>query len=230
VPVKNFHKNLSSHDLLQAKKKGHCRELSEVSLQSNASDDSNNQSETEKLVRKISELSDILEQREYKLVEIGRENAELHEQNMEMLSQLEAKQKQSDSLEVSNVTEEYTHRLSALEKKFQQSIRERDGLRKQLNVLKNELTAKINKSEADKIIADKEFMVEELRIEGEKLSKQVLQHTTIIKKLRAKEKDSDATIKRHKENIEELSEETERLKKSLTAKEDVERSQIGIRI
>ncbi|XP_037044767.1 TATA element modulatory factor [Bradysia coprophila] len=211
-----------------SKKKGHSRELSTHSMQSNASDDSrfSYQPETERLMRRISELSDILESREYKLMELGRENAELREKNAEMKVHLDTKRKRDDCMEVTSVTEEYTQRLSAIEKKFQQSIRERDNLRDQLKAARSDLASKMSKEDIQKVINEKDFMIEELKTEGEKLSKQILQNSNIIKKLRAKEKDSDSTLKRQNEQIEELTDEMERLKKSLSAKDEVERSQI----
>ena len=136
---------------------------------------------------------------------------------------LESKQKSVPT----DVADEYTQRLSALEKKFQQSIREKETLRSQIDTLKNESQHKISKSEVEKVIADKDFVIEELKTEGEKLSKQVLQHSNIIKKLRQKEKEYETSTKQMKEEIQELNEETERLKRSLSAKEEVERSQIA---
>lgn len=209
------------------KKKGHCRENSEVSMHS---DDSNfsSQTEVEKLLKRICELSELLEVREFKLVEMGRQNAELQDRNFEFKSQLEAKMKGGlqTNLDLTNVTEEYTQRLSALEKRFQQTIRERDQLRQQLDAIKSDNSSRISKEEFEKILKEKEYITAELRIEGEKLSKQILQHSNIIKKLRAKEKENETTLKKQKEQIEELTEETERLKKSLSAKDDIERSQI----
>lgn len=211
-----------------SKKKGHSRELSTHSMQSNASDDSrfSYQPETDRLMRRISELTDILESREFKLMELGRENAELREKYAEMKVHLDTKRKRDDCMEVTSVTEEYTQRLSALEKKFQQSIRERDNLRDQLKTARSELGSKVSKEDIQKVINEKDFMIDELKTEGEKLSKQILQHSNIIKKLRAKEKESDGTLKRQNEQIEELTDEMERLKKSLTAKDEMERSQI----
>lgn len=210
------------------KKKGHARESSTHSIQSTASDDSrfSCQSETERLMRRISELSEIVGLREYKLMELGRENAELHERNADMQRQLDAKRKRDDCLEVSTVTEEYTQRLSALEKKFQQSIRERDNLRGQLKLARNELVGKVSKEDIDTELKDRDFLINELKTEGEKLSKQILLHSNIIKKLRAAEKISDSTMKRQKDQLNEYAEETDRLKKSLSAKDEVERSQI----
>lgn len=62
------------------KKKGHYRELSEAStysLQSESGSDGYSHSEYEKLAHRINELTDVIEVRECKLVELGRENAQL---------------------------------------------------------------------------------------------------------------------------------------------------------
>jgi hypothetical protein len=86
-PMKNSDGKSSNIDLMVIKKRGHNRELSEIS---NMSDDSHlsSHSETEKLLRRINELSEILEQREYRLMELGRQNAELHEVNANIVAQL----------------------------------------------------------------------------------------------------------------------------------------------
>ncbi|XP_062538953.1 TATA element modulatory factor [Armigeres subalbatus] len=209
----------SNIDIVMIKKRGHNREPSEISVQSGNSDDL---SETEKLMRRIAEISEILEQREFRLLELGRQNADLHEQNCQLNTQLESKQRRADSSE----TDEYTQRLSALEKKFQQSIREREALKRQLDIVRSEAQEKMNRSDVEKVISDKDFMIEELKKEGENLSKQVLNHSNIIKKIRLKEKENEALIKKLKEDIGDLTDETERLKRSLSAKEEVERSQI----
>jgi len=52
--------------------------------------------------------------------------------------------------------------------------------------------------ELESLVAEKDEIIRELREEGEKLSKQQLQHSNIIKKLRAKEKETDNTIKNQK--------------------------------
>jgi hypothetical protein len=52
------------------------------------------------------------------------------------LSQLEAtvQSRAAESQDIHQITEEYTQRLSTLERKFQQAIRERETLWKQLEV------------------------------------------------------------------------------------------------
>lgn len=209
------------------KKKGHYRELSEAStysLQSESGSDGCSHSEYEKLVQRVAELTEVIENRECKLVQLGRENAQLHEQNAEMKNKLDALQLQIDSQGMN--TDDYTQRMSVLERKFQQTLRERDTLRLDLKSIQANFSKSISKDDIDKLVKDKDTMIEELRNEGEKLSKQILQHSTITKKLRAKEKETDIQLKKQSEQIDELSNELERVKKSLSAKEDVEKSQI----
>lgn len=209
------------------KKKGHYRELSgasSYSLQSESGSDGCSHSEYEKLAQRVSELTEVIEIRECKLVQLGRENAQLHEQNAELNSKIDELQLQADSQGMNS--DDYTQRMSALERKFQQTLRERDNLRVELKNVQANFSKSISKEDIDKIIKEKDTMIDELKIEGEKLSKQILQHSTITKKLRAKEKESDAQLKRQSEQIEELTLELERVKKSLSAKEDVEKSQI----
>ncbi|XP_020292159.1 TATA element modulatory factor isoform X2 [Pseudomyrmex gracilis] len=213
-----------SGDLLTKtlKTRGHSRELSEISV---GSDDAN--VEIEKLLKRIQEMTEILEARESKLIDVSRINMELHEQNANLMKQLENFQKHAEQNQnINQITDEYTQRLSALERKFQQAIRERDQLRKNLDQLKLEAASRLSSQEMSSINAEKDEIIKELREEGEKLSKQQLQHSNIIKKLRVKEKETDATIKSQKEQIEEQHTELERLKRSLYAKEEVERSQI----
>lgn len=102
------------------------------------------------------------------------------------------------SQHLNQIADEYTQRLSALERKFQQAIRERDSLRKNLEQLKVEAATRLSSQEMFTLSAEKDETIKELREEGEKLSKQQLQHSNIIKKLRVKEKENDALIKSQK--------------------------------
>ncbi|KAJ8664856.1 hypothetical protein QAD02_006518 [Eretmocerus hayati] len=204
------------------KQRGHSRELSEISV---GSDDAN--LEVERLLRRVREMTEIIEARESKLIEVSRSNMELHELNSSLKKQLDNKEKQSEqSQDITQITDEYTQRLSALERKFQQAIRERDSLRKSLDTAKQEAATRPSSVELSRMSTEKDEIIRELREEGEKLSKQQLQHSNIIKKLRAKDKENEALIKSQKEQLEEQTTELERLKRSLHAKEEVERSQI----
>uniref|UniRef100_A0A182WK44 TMF_TATA_bd domain-containing protein n=1 Tax=Anopheles minimus TaxID=112268 RepID=A0A182WK44_9DIPT len=208
--------------LLIKKRRGHTREPSEISMNSGNSDDSGHLPETERLMRRLVEVSETLEQREYRLVELGRQNAELTEQNFQLTAQLESKTKREGASDPDG----YMQRLSALERKFQQSIREKENLKSKLETLRTEAKEKVAKSDMEKALVERDFMINELQKEGESLSKQVLQHSNIIKKLRAKEKESDTLIRRQSDEINELTQETERMKRTLSAKDEVERSQI----
>ncbi|KAK7866995.1 hypothetical protein R5R35_006861 [Gryllus longicercus] len=207
------------------KVKGHQRELSETS--SGGSEDCH-YLEVEKLLKRMAEMTEILEARETKLVELSRSNVELQENNSELKNQLEAAllSKVTETQDIHQVTEEFTQRLSSLERKFQQAIRDKETYRKQLEQAKVEAASRMSVGELEGMVAEKDEIIRELREEGEKLSKQQLQHSNIIKKLRAKEKENENVIKNQKEQIEEFSQEVERLKRSLTAKDEVERTQI----
>lgn len=64
--------------------------------------------------------------------------------------------------------------------------------------LKVEAATRLSSQELSTLNAEKDEIIKELREEGEKLSKQQLQHSNIIKKLRVKEKENDALIKSQK--------------------------------
>ncbi|XP_059476041.1 TATA element modulatory factor-like isoform X2 [Neocloeon triangulifer] len=183
---------------------------------------------SEEMLKKIHELHGLLEVRESKLFELSKNNIELQESNTDLQKQLEAGlQKQAaNTQDVSQITEEFTQRLSALERRFQQAIRDKEALKRQLDSAKQEASGKVDVSELQAIVAEKDEEIKELRLEGEKLSKQQLQLSTLVKKLRAKEKEMETASKTNKQHLSELNQEAERLKKSLSAKEEVERSQI----
>lgn len=109
---------------IASKIRGHNRELSEASSQSNNSDDSHC-SETERLLKRLSDMAEVLECREAKLIEISRKNIDLAENNLELKDLIENLQGKQDVGDVTLITEEYTQRMSNLEKKFQQAIREK---------------------------------------------------------------------------------------------------------
>lgn len=211
---------------LNLDRKGHSRELSEISVLSLGSDESpGSPTELEKLVKRVSELSETLEQREYKMVQMGRTNAELVEVNTRLSQELEGIKNSRNSLDMTNAQEEYTQRLSALEKKFQQSIRDNSALKKQAEAMKAEMSTKVSRVDHDKMIAEKDFVIDALKTEGEKLSKQILQHSNIIKKLRAKLKENEETLKKQDSQITELTEENQKFKRTLTTKDEIEKSQ-----
>ncbi|KAL1129097.1 hypothetical protein AAG570_013628 [Ranatra chinensis] len=210
-PSKLAFRGMSLGKIITGKMKGHHREPSETS--SGGSDEC---TEVDKLLKRIAEMTEILEARESKLIDLSRLNADLQESNSELKSQLE---RHIESQEVRTMSEEFTQRMAALERKFQQAIREKDLLRKQLDHAK----ALATKREDD---VDKDQLIAELRSEGEKLSKQQLTLNNTIKKLRASEKENSKTIATLREQLNDVTQELERCKKAVLAKEEMERSHI----
>jgi len=195
-----------------ANRKIHCREPSEAS-----SDDSITSAlDIDKMARKISELNQLLEARENKVFELSRNYVQLTEESDSLKSQLskEASERVTSLETTRRQSEEFSQRLCSVEKRYQQAVAEKEALSKQVEKLK------LKQNIADQV-AENEETIKELRQEGEKLSKQYLQQSNIIKKLRAKEKDDEQLIKQYRDKSEEFSRELERLKKSLFAKQEL---------
>lgn len=85
-------------------------------------------------------------------------------------------------------TEDFAQRISSVEKRYQQVLAERNTLLTQLEAAKRH-------QGLSEQLKEKEDVIQELRAEGEKLSKQHLQHSNLIKKLRAKEKEDEQQLK-----------------------------------
>ncbi|KAJ8897967.1 hypothetical protein PR048_003326 [Dryococelus australis] len=132
----------------------------------------------------------------------------------------------SESQDLHQMREEYTQRLSALERQFQQAIREKEVLRKQLDHARQEAASRLSAEELQSLCAEKDDLIKQLTMEGEKLSKRELNYCNRIKELKAKETELENTVKNQKAQLRSLSQEVERLKLSLTAKEDMERKHI----
>lgn len=89
-----------------------------------------------------------------------------------------------------------------------------------------EQSSRMSAAEMEVIIEEKTQQIAELMQEGQKLSKQQLNLSNIIKKLRAKEKDTEATLNSQKEKLEEQTKDLERLRRSLGAKDEQEKKHI----
>ncbi|XP_069973361.1 TATA element modulatory factor isoform X5 [Penaeus vannamei] len=212
------------HDL-QHFEKGHRRNQSNLSETSESSSEPHSP-EVEKLLKKISQLSEILEARETKLMELSQVNAALQDTNLRLKTNIEELEGGGGTDATESLREEYTQRLVTMERKFQQALREKEAIKKQLEEVRAEAATRLSSSEVAREREERDTVIQELREEGEKLSKQQLNYSNIIKKLRAKEKESETTIKTQKDKLEEQSRELERLRKQLSAKEEVERRQI----
>ncbi|XP_068218725.1 TATA element modulatory factor-like isoform X3 [Palaemon carinicauda] len=205
--------------------KGHRRNQSNFSETSESS--SEHQSpEMDKLLKKLSHLTEVLEARETKLMELSQVNAALQDTNLRMKSRIEELEGGGGNDATESLREEFTQRLVTMERKFQQALREKEATKKQLEEVRAEAATRLSSAEVAREREERDTVIKELREEGEKLSKQQLNYSNIVKKLRSKEKENETTIKTQKDKLEEQSRELDRLRKQLSAKEDMERRQI----
>uniref|UniRef100_A0A8C4HW35 TATA element modulatory factor 1 n=1 Tax=Dicentrarchus labrax TaxID=13489 RepID=A0A8C4HW35_DICLA len=128
-----------------------------------------------------------------------------------------------ESSTVQSLKDEFTQRIADAERKAQLACKERDIAKKEIKGLRDELSTRLNSSDTMEIIREKEEQIRGLLEEGEKLSKQQLQHSNIIKKLRVKEKESDTKIIKQQKKIKEQDEELRQLQQVLDGKEEVEK-------
>lgn len=179
----------------------------------------------QKLIKKIAELTEILQARESKLVQLSKDNNDMMETNNILRNQIQQLEelRETETEDVNSVSSEFTKRLSEAEKKINQVIREKDSMKKQLQDTQEEL-AKQTKENSQQV-QEKDQQISELLQEGEKLSKQQLQSNNIIKKLRAKEKENDSLITSQKKKLEEQKTELEHLRKVCEVKDDLEKKQ-----
>ena len=84
----------------------------------------------------------------------------------------------------------------------------------------------MSQNELNEILKEKDEIIDDLRHEGESLSKQAGKHSEVIKKLRAKEKSNEKEMKSLKSDLDDKKTECDRLKKSLSAKDEIETKQI----
>ncbi|GFY46869.1 TATA element modulatory factor [Trichonephila inaurata madagascariensis] len=183
-----------------------------------------------RLLRKQEELQTILEAREKKIFELSKENIELqeNEQRLKNLMQKMRVEQAKESRDITALTREFTQRLALVESQLKETIKERNLLQHQLEETKLEIDKRILASDFEEVIKEKDQQIKELTEEGQKLAKKELTHTTIIKKLRAKEDEMDRTIKSQETKLEESTKEVDRLRKSIGAKEEQEKKHIDV--
>ncbi|KAJ3070490.1 TATA element modulatory factor 1 [Podochytrium sp. JEL0797] len=152
-------------------------------------------------------LASVISQREQQLMAAMTANAMLSDEITEMKAQidaLEAKLTQpvsaGDAAGGASVDavalEEFTKRLEKSEKAGNIAIRDRDKYKANLAGLQASF------DDAIKQLGDREEKIKILLEEGEKLSKNELKMSTIVKKLRAKEQESETQIKDQLQKIE----------------------------
>ncbi|CAM9903194.1 unnamed protein product [Lampetra fluviatilis] len=169
----------------------------------------------------IDELTQKLEQREGQLLTVSKERAVLEEAQDNLQDELTRLRDESST--VVSLREEFTQRIADAERKAQAACKERDATKKELKLVKQDLATRLNSNETAELLRQKDEQVKGLLDEGEKLSKQQLQTSTIIKKLRAKEKENEGLLSKHSRRTRELEGELQQLQQVLDGKEEVEK-------
>ncbi|KFV59042.1 TATA element modulatory factor, partial [Tyto alba] len=177
--------------------------------------------EKQELKKMIDSLTEKLEKREIQLLSTSKEKARLEEAYDNLKDEMFRMKEESSSL--SSLKEEFAQRIADAEKKLQLACKERDAAKKEVKTVKEELATRLNTNETAELLKEKEEQIKGLMEEGEKLSKQQLHNSNIIKKLRAKEKERENTNTKQNKKIKELEEELQHLKQVLDGKEDLEK-------
>ncbi|NWX78226.1 TMF1 factor, partial [Alca torda] len=177
--------------------------------------------EKQELKKMIDSLTEKLEKREIQLLSTSKEKARLEEAYDNLKDEMFRMKEESSSL--SSLKEEFAQRIADAEKKLQLACKERDAAKKEVKTVKEELATRLNTNETAELLKEKEEQIKGLLEEGEKLSKQQLHNSNIIKKLRAKEKERENINTKQNKKIKELEEELQHLKQVLDGKEDLEK-------
>ncbi|NWI61325.1 TMF1 factor, partial [Calyptomena viridis] len=177
--------------------------------------------EKQEFKKMIDSLTEKLEKREIQLLSTSKEKARLEEAYDNLKDEMFRMKEESSSL--SSLKEEFAQRIADAEKKLQLACKERDAAKKEVKTVKEELATRLNTNETAELLKEKEEQIKGLMEEGEKLSKQQLHNSNIIKKLRAKEKERENINTKQNKKIKELEEELQHLKQVLDGKEDLEK-------
>uniref|UniRef100_A0A2R8P8V4 TATA element modulatory factor 1 n=1 Tax=Callithrix jacchus TaxID=9483 RepID=A0A2R8P8V4_CALJA len=178
-------------------------------------------SEKEDVCKTVEFLNEKLEKREAQLLSLSKEKALLEEAYDNLKDEMFRVKEESSS--ISSLKDEFTQRIAEAEKKVQLACKERDAAKKEIKNIKEELATRLNSSETADLLKEKDEQIRGLMEEGEKLSKQQLHNSNIIKKLRAKDKENENMIAKLNKKVKELEEELQHLKQVLDGKEEVEK-------
>ncbi|XP_038063639.1 TATA element modulatory factor-like [Patiria miniata] len=191
---------------------------------------SQNPLQTETLLKKLADMAQVLQAREAQTLTLSNKNADLQEAVNILKSQLQQSEeaRETEMTDLNQLTEEFTQRISSMEKKLQVSQKERDNLKKDVQKLNKEIASRDGNNQTEGILKEKDETIRDLMAEGEKLSKQQLQNSNIIKKLRSKEKDNETLIQTQKEQLDEATTRVSHLEEVLDGKEELEKQQKDI--
>lgn len=177
--------------------------------------------EKEDVGKTVEFLNEKLEKRETQLLSLSKEKALLEEAYDNLKDEMFRVKEESSS--ISSLKDEFTQRIAEAEKKAQLACKERDAAKKEMKTMKEELASRLNSSQTADLLKEKDEQIQGLMEEGEKLSKQQLHNSNIIKKLRAKDKDNESVIAKLNRKAKELEEELHHLRQVLDGKEEVEK-------
>ncbi|ERE66985.1 TATA element modulatory factor [Cricetulus griseus] len=177
--------------------------------------------EKEDVCKTLDFLNEKLEKREAQLLSLSKEKALLEEAYDNLKDEMFRVKEESSN--ISSLKDEFTQRIAEAEKKVQLACKERDAAKKEVKTMKEELATRLNSSQTADLLKEKEEQIQGLMEEGEKLSKQQLHNSNIIKKLRTKDKDNENVIAKLNRKAKELEEELQHLRQVLDGKEEVEK-------
>ncbi|XP_051010913.1 TATA element modulatory factor [Acomys russatus] len=175
----------------------------------------------EDVCKTVEFLNEKLEKRETQLLSLSKEKALLEEAYDNLKDEMFRVKEESSS--ISSLKDEFTQRIAEAEKKVQLACKERDAAKKEVKTIKEELATRLNSSQTADLLKEKDEQIQGLMEEGEKLSKQQLHNSNIIKKLRAKDKDNENLIAKLNRKAKELEDELQHLRQVLDGKEEVEK-------
>nr|KAF6476603.1 TATA element modulatory factor 1 [Rousettus aegyptiacus] len=164
----------------------------------------------EDVCKRLEFLNEKLDKREAQLLSLSKEKALLEEAYDNLKDEMFRVKEESSS--ISSLKDEFTQRIAEAEKKVQLACKERDAAKKEIKSIKEELATRLNSSETADLLKEKDEQIQGLMEEGEKLSKQQLHSSNIIKKLRAKDKENENVIAKLNKKVKELEEELQHLK------------------
>uniref|UniRef100_A0A8I5P301 TATA element modulatory factor 1 n=1 Tax=Papio anubis TaxID=9555 RepID=A0A8I5P301_PAPAN len=167
-------------------------------------------SEKEDVCKTVEFLNEKLEKREAQLLSLSKEKALLEEAYDNLKDEMFRVKEESSS--ISSLKDEFTQRIAEAEKKVQLACKERDAAKKEIKNIKEELATRLNSSETADLLKEKDEQIRGLMEEGEKLSKQQLHNSNIIKKLRAKDKENENMVAKLNKKVKALEEELQHLK------------------
>ncbi|XP_071964350.1 TATA element modulatory factor-like [Antedon mediterranea] len=227
------HKNTTETNEMDTSRLEDQTRTKDTKVETCSNETNHNPLESEKLLKKLAEHAEILQARERQILTLSSQTVDLQETNNILRSQLKQAEelRETEQKDVNNLTTEFTDRLASMETKLQSSQKERDNLKRQLTSTQNLLKEREGDTKLAEMIKEKDTQIQELLSEGEKLSKQQLQNSKVIKRLRSKEKETEGVLKNLNEQLKDSQERVKHLEEVLDAKEEVEKkNKEGIKV